>query len=171
LDKYNVKATFFVIGSLSKNNNVILKDIANRGHAIGIHTYSHDYKAVYKSADNFINEIRMTEVVLKQTIGEEFHTRLFRFPGGSFEGYKNQYRNLLEANGYVSIDWNAITGDGEYKSLPSQKLLDRLKATSEGKRQLVVLMHDSSGKQTTVEALPQIIEYLKSQGYEFGLLN
>jgi peptidoglycan/xylan/chitin deacetylase (PgdA/CDA1 family) len=171
LDEYNVKATFFIIGSLSKSNSAILKDIANRGHAIGIHTYSHNYNLIYKSTDNFTSELKMTEDVLKQTLGDDFHTRLFRFPGGSFEGYKKQYKDMLENFGYLSIDWNAVTGDGEHSGLPPQKLLDRLKATSEGKHQLVVLMHDSSGKQTTVDALPGIIEFLKSQGYEFAVLN
>lgn len=171
LQKYDVKATFFVIGSLSKSNSTVLKDIVNRGHVIGIHTYTHKYKVIYKSAENFTNEIRMTEAVFKQTLGKEFHTRLFRFPGGSFEGYKKQYKDILKKNGYVSIDWNVVTGDAETTGLPPQKLLDRLKATSKGKLQLVVLMHDSSDKQTTVDALPGIIEYLKSQGYEFGVLN
>jgi peptidoglycan/xylan/chitin deacetylase (PgdA/CDA1 family) len=170
LKKYDIKATFFVLGSLSARNGELLKDIADSGHAIGIHTYSHNYKAVYESTGSFINEIKMTDTVLKQTLGSEFHTRLFRFPGGSFESYKSQYKDILNANGYVSIDWNVVNGDGEYSDLDPQNLLDRLKATSKGKRNLVVLMHDSSGKQTTVDVLPGAIEYLKSQGYEFAVL-
>lgn len=159
LKKYNVKATFFVVGSMAEKNSAILKDIADSGHAIGIHTYSHNYKTIYKSKGNFISEIKMTEAVLKKTLGEDFHTRLFRFPGGSFESYKKQYKEILASNGYVNVDWNVINGDGESSNLPPQKLLDRVKATSRGKRNIIILMHNSSSKQTTADALPSTIEY------------
>jgi len=170
LKKYNIRATFFVLGSLCKKNAAIIREMADDGHAIGIHTYSHNYKTVYKSAENFINEIKMTEAVLKQILGEKFNGRLFRFPGGSFESYKKQYKKLLYEAGMVSIDWNVITGDAEASNLPPEKLLDRLKSTSKGKNNIIVLMHDSSNKQTTADVLPEAIEYLKSQGYEFALL-
>lgn len=171
LDKYNVKATFFVVGLFAKSNSAVLKDIVSRGHAIGIHTYSHNYQNIYKNTDNFISEISTTENILKVYLGKDFHTRLFRFPGGSFEVYKKQYKDILKRNGYVSVDWNVITGDGESSDLSPQQLFDRLKTTSKSKHQLIILMHDSSSKQTTVDVLPDIIEYLISQEYEFAVLN
>jgi peptidoglycan/xylan/chitin deacetylase (PgdA/CDA1 family) len=95
---------------------------------------------------------------------------LFRFPGGSFEDYKKQYIAILSENGYISIDWNVVTGDGQFSDYTPKELLDNVKYTSRRKQNLVVLMHDSSNKQATVDALPRVIEYLKSNGYTFALL-
>jgi len=108
--------------------------------------------------------------VLRQNLGDEFSTRLFRFPGGSFEDYKTQFVKALNDKGYVSVDWNAVTGDAESKNPTHEMLLERLKNTVENKNKIVVLMHDSAAKQVTAEALPDIIEYLISQGYRFAVL-
>lgn len=170
LDRYDVKATFFVLGNLCANNSDIIYEIVNRGHAIGIHTYSHNYELVYANADNFIKELRDTDTVLKKILGEKFQTRLFRFPGGSFLDKAEPYKEVLKDEGYVYIDWNSLTGDGEALNVAPEKLLERLKDTVNNKQHLVVLMHDSSSKQTTVQALPHVIDYLKSQGYEFAIL-
>ena len=64
-----------------------------------------------------------------------------------------------------------MNGDAETLDYQSpQKLLSRVKETTGSKSGLIVLMHDAPGKETTVEALPSIIEYLRSKGYEFELL-
>lgn len=170
LDDYNIKATFFVLGNLCDKNGSVLKDIAVRGHAIGIHSYSHNTKELFKNKDNFINEVKMTEDVLKRNIGEKFETRLFRFPGGSFEDYKKQYMDILSDEDYVSVDWNVLTGDGEFLHPTPEMLLERLKATLMDKNNIIILMHDSATKQATAEVLPEAIEYLKSIGYEFAVL-
>lgn len=170
LQNYNLKATFFVLGNMCEKNSSILNDINNNGHAIGIHSYSHNFNKLYKDEDSFINEVKLTENILKQILGNEFSTRLFRFPGGSFENYKNQYMNSLNELGYVSVDWNAVTGDTEFVNPTPDELLERLKATIKNKNNVVVLMHDSDTKQTTVDVLPGVIEHLKSEGYEFAIL-
>jgi len=170
LDDYNIKATFFVVGNLCDKNGSVLKDIAVRGHAIGIHSYSHNTKELFQNQDNFINEVKMTEDALKQNIGEKFETRLFRFPGGSFEDYKKQYMGILNDEGYISVDWNVVTGDGEFLHPTSEMLLERLEATSMDKNNIIILMHDSTTKQPTAEVLPKAIEYLKTKGYEFAVL-
>lgn len=170
LDEYNIKATFFVLGSMCERNDVELNDIYKKGHSIGIHSYTHDFNHLYKNEENFLNELKMTQNVLKQKLGEEFNTRLFRFPGGSFEGYKSQYMDALNEAGYVSIDWNAVTGDTEMLNPTPEKLLNRLKLTTKNKNNIVVLMHDSATKQVMAETLPDVIEYLKSDGYEFAIL-
>jgi Predicted xylanase/chitin deacetylase len=170
LNKYNVKATFFVLGSLCAKNSSTLKKIEESGNAIGIHTYSHIYQKIYGSVDDFIGEVEKTDNVLKQILGSQFHTRLFRFPGGSSGKAMEPFKKVLINKGYTYIDWNALTGDGESSNYTTQQLVERLKATSKNKNHLVVLMHDSESKLTTLQALPQIIEYLKSKGYEFATL-
>lgn len=170
LDRYHIKATFFVLGGMSEKNGIVLNDIRNRGHSIGIHSYSHNYSKVYKNKDSFVNELKMTENVLKQNLGQDFSTRLFRFPGGSFEDYKKQYIKVLNENGYVSVDWNAVTGDAEFLNPTPEMLLKRLKATVKNKKNIVLLMHDSATKQASAQVLPDVIEYLKAEGYEFAVL-
>ncbi|WP_411682848.1 hypothetical protein [Clostridium thailandense] len=63
-----------------------------------------------------------------------------------------------------------MNGDAEGQNIPVDKLIENVKETSKGKNKIVILMHDISTKQTTVQALPQIIEYLKTQGYSFKIL-
>ncbi len=170
LKEYNVKATFFVLGNMCEKNGSILKDLKENGHSIGIHSYSHELNKLLKSKDDFINEIKRTEDIIKNNLGEDFSTRLFRFPGGSFEVYKQQYMNDLHVAGYVSVDWNALTGDTEYKKPEPEILMERLKATTKNKDRVIVLMHDAFSKEVTAEILPEVIEYLKFEGYEFAVL-
>ena len=170
LEKYDVHATFFVLGNMCKKNGYLLNELRDRGHSIGVHSYSHELNKLLKDKDSFLNEVKMTEDVIKENLGEDFTTRLFRFPGGSFETYKQQYLNDLHDAGYVSVDWNALTGDSEYKNPKGEILLERFKATTLNKDRLIILMHDSESKEISEDILPDIIEYLKFEGYEFAVL-
>lgn len=170
LKKYNVKATFFVIGNAAESNSELVKRTHVEGHAIGNHSYSHNYKYLYSNVDNFMTDIRKNEQVLKNILGPNFKTNLVRFPGGSFGEKKNPFKIALEKQGYNYIDWNALNGDAEGHHIPKDRLVQRLKTTSGGKSELIILMHDLGTKQTTVDALPEIIEYLRNEGYEFHTL-
>ncbi len=70
----------------------------------------------------------------------------------------------------ASIDWNAINADAEGKKKTANELVEYAIKTSEGKEMVVLLMHDTYGKEETVKALPKIIEYYKNNGYEFKVL-
>ncbi len=170
LQKYNVYATFFVLGNMCEKNGHVLKQVKEQGHSIGIHSYTHELNKFLKSRDSFINEIKMTENAIKENLGEDFTTRLFRFPGGSFETYKRKYLNDLHDLGYVSVDWNALTSDSEYVNPKPEMLMERLKATIVNKDRIIILMHDSDTKEVSAEILPEIIEFLQSEGYEFATL-
>ncbi|MDD3839835.1 MAG: polysaccharide deacetylase [Clostridia bacterium] len=170
LDEYDIKATFFVVGCQAGKNNYLIKEIDNRGHAIGNHTYSHDYNKLYSDREYFTQELKKTEKILKSILGEQYNTRLFRFPGGSFEKYKQPFKQVLNEYGYTYIDWNALSGDGEGHDIPPDRLISKLKDTASGKDNIIVLMHDSATKKTTLDALPEIIKFLKSKGYNFKIL-
>ncbi len=170
LGEYKIKATFFVLGCMCTKNPDVLRDIYSRGHSIGNHSYTHNFKELYKNEENFLSELKATENVIKQILGDEYSTRLFRFPGGSFESYKRCYMDVLNEEGYVSVDWNAVTGDAEVVSPTFEKILERMKATVKDKSNVILLMHDSATKQVTAEALPYIIEFLKSEGFEFAII-
>lgn len=170
LERYNIYATFFVLGNMCEKNGYMLNKIRDRGHSIGVHSYTHENNKFLKSRESFISEIKMSEDAIKKWLGDDFTTRLFRFPGGGFEPYKKQYMSDLHDLGYVSVDWNALTGDSEYVNPEAGKLMDRLKATIINKDRIIVLMHDSDAKQVSAEILPDVIEHLKAEGYEFAVL-
>lgn len=77
----------------------------------------------------------------------------------------------MESSGYESIDWNCLNGDAEALNIPPDKLLAKVKATYNNQKNLIILMHDAPSKETTVQALPQIIQFLQSQGYSFKTFN
>ncbi|WP_159436071.1 polysaccharide deacetylase family protein [Anaerosalibacter sp. Marseille-P3206] len=170
LDEYDIKATFYVIGYLAERNPELIIREYESGHSIGNHTYSHNYKYVYKNVKSFLAELDKNEKALKNILGNDFHTSTVRFPGGSFGDKRKPYRNALKDKDITYVDWNALNGDAEGHNIPKAKLVKRLKETSKGKDKLIILMHDAGAKKTTVEALPEIIEYLISQGYEFKVI-
>ena len=179
LDKYNVKGTFFVLGTSLKDNTQaqeILKTIAGSGHAIANHTYSHDYKYLYPNrvmnVENITNDIEKNNALLKEILGKDFDTKTIRFPGGywSWKGRQPMKDKMIE-KGYCNIDWNALNGDAEGKKKDATGLFEKLKSSVEelgpNADSVVILMHDTYGKEETVKALPQIIEYLQGKGFEF----
>ena len=179
LDRYNVKATFFILGKSIEGNEEaknILKETAKRGHAIANHTYSHDYSYLYPNrtmnVDNIVSDIEKNNSIMKEVLGEDFSTRVIRFPGGywSWEG-RTAMKEAMEQNGYYNVDWNALNKDAEGKPKNADELLQSTKETVEALGpevdSIVLLMHDTYGKEETVKALPQIIEYLQEKEFEF----
>ncbi|MGG7076311.1 polysaccharide deacetylase family protein [Clostridium sardiniense] len=181
LDKYNVKGTFFVMGksieAKPEVTNDILKRIASDGHAIANHSYSHDYSYLYPNrvinSDRFMEEYNKTNKLLQGVLGKDFSTRVVRFPGGywSWNG-REEARPVLDKNGVNIVDWNALNGDAENggKNTPEQLVQNTKKsveALGPNADSVVFLMHDTYGKENTVKALPEIIEYFKDKGYEF----
>ncbi|MCM0647545.1 polysaccharide deacetylase [Clostridium swellfunianum] len=170
LKEKKVKATFFVVGKMAENEKDLLIREKNEGHAIANHSYSHDYKHLYSNPKNFVDDINTADAAIKNILGEH-ESKLMRFPGGSFGKQRENYRQAVTEAGYHYIDWNALNGDAEGKgNWPAEKLVQNIKTTSAGKNRLVILMHDAPLKQTTVQALPEIIDYLKTQGYTFKTL-
>jgi len=169
LKKYDVKATFFVIGKGIENNKDLLLREKQEGHAIANHTYCHDYKYLYSSTASFLQDLAKNDSLIRSVVGD-FNNKLIRFPGGSSSNSKSAHRQAVTEAGYHYVDWNCLNGDAEALNVPVEKLVEKVKETSQGKNRLVILMHDAGGKETTVQALPQIIEYLKAQGYNFKTL-
>jgi len=168
LDNYDIKATFFVIGSLAEVNQDVLKDVDMRGHIIGNHTYSHDYKLIYSSVDALMKDIDKADEVL-ESILPNYKRGLFRFPMGSFKKY--QFVEAVKNKGYKHYDWNALNGDAEALNVPANKLISNVKKTVCGKNKVIILMHDAQTKQTTADSLSRVIDYLLEEGYSFETLN
>lgn len=184
LKDYDVKATFCLIGrevNVSEGSKRLVKRIFEEGHALANHTYSHDLKNMYyenkTNVECFMEEVEETNTSIRNIIGQDFNTRVLRMPGGymSRKYYKDPNLAELDAKlkekGIYSIDWNAYDFDSEGKKKNAAELLEEVKKSVGTKEKVVLLMHDTYGKEETAKALPQIIEYLKSQGYEFKTMS
>ncbi|QYK69993.1 MULTISPECIES: polysaccharide deacetylase family protein [Paenibacillus] len=183
LKKQKVKATFFIVGKEANENEHtrnLIKRIVKEGHAIGNHTYSHNYKYLYPNrrvnTDHVMQEIEKNNQVLKSILGPEFSTRMIRFPGGHMtwnrrdpQGMAALDKVLLQKD-YHQVDWNVLTKDAEGKSKKAPALINQFIRSVKGREKAIILMHDTYGKEETAKALPQIIEFLKKQGYEFKVM-
>lgn len=171
LDHYQIKATFFVMGQSADTYPESLKEVYKRGHKIANHTYSHDYRYLYSNIDNLIADAIKCNETLKKILGDDFENHAFRFPGGCFGNAKRGMRKvLLEKLNFVSYNWNCLNGDAEGKIFSKEHLVKRFKETKGGQDKLIILMHDTDAKYTTPEALPEIIDILKAEGYSFAVL-
>lgn len=172
LKQENVKATFFVLGSRVEAKPDVVKRIYDEGHYIANHGYSHVYENIYASPQAVLDEYNRCNDAVKNAIGvPEYNSHLFRFPGGitggKYADIKSQANELLKQNNIVHVDWNALNGDAETNDLSIDFELARLQETTQNRNSVVILMHDAPAKKVTAEALPQIISYLREQGYEF----
>ena len=172
LERYGVKATFFVVGRTGQADQERMRRIVEGGHTLAMHSWSHDYKTVYASVEGFLEEFYQ----LYQWIYEDTGTypQLFRFPGGSINGYnRGVYQEIIgemTRRGFVYFDWNASAQDATVTPLaPSVIAAGCLKGV--GKELVVVLAHDSAPRGTTVDALPAVIEGYQAAGYTFSPLH
>ncbi len=166
LDEYDVTATFFVIGKEDEESMKRYKAIVDSGNSIGLHSYTHDYEQIYSSVDSFAADLqRISDVVYNAT---GVRSSLFRFPGGSSNSIAsdiNIFIEYLSQNGYTYFDWNSSSRDAASVMPAKEDIINTVVAEAEGRDNVVVLMHDSERKESTVEALPELIEKLKAMGF------
>lgn len=169
----NAKATFFVVGT---SKTEYLTQIDNLGHTVALHTNTHDW-GIYKSEEAFYSDLNAIRETVKKGIGKEVN--LIRFPGGSSnkksatfnKGIMTRLTKNISNKGFTYFDWNVDSGDAAAQNVPAQNIVANIINESRNKEELCILMHDTSSKNTTVEALPYIICYLRAQGYRFESLS
>ncbi len=171
LKQENIKATFFILGSRVEFYPEIVKRAYDEGHYIANHGYSHKYEYIYSSPYTVLEEFNKTEQLIKNALGDqEYSSHLFRFPGGSkggkYDNIKKEAINILRDNNILYLDWNALTGDSEGRKT-KEEMMQYLIDTIGQKKSVVILMHDAGDKKNTYEMLPEIIAYLRNQGYSF----
>ena len=167
LKKENVKATFFDVGQQIEQFPSLLKAEYDQGHAIGNHTYSHNYSALYKSPDTFLADVQKTDDLIFKIIG--IHPKIIRAPGGT-SCFNIAYYNLLDANDYMAYDWNLDTGDTDGK-FSVQQIVNNVDKQIGNKHKIILIMHDLPNKSSSANALPIIIAHLKEKGYTFDTLS
>lgn len=173
LDKYNIKATFFVIGcTITVDGEEYLKEMVKRGHTLGIHTFSHNYKNIYSSVDAYLEDFYKVYQLVYEVTG--VRVNIFRFPWGSYNGYSKNIKDELvaemERRGFTYYDWNVSADDSVGK--PSANQIKRnIFKDLERYNNPIILMHDASVNKLTAKTLPEIIEAIIDRGYEFDTVD
>lgn len=171
LRKYDVKATFFVTNQFPSYVHLV-EDIVNDGHAIGVHSLTHEW-SIYRSESSYLADFnKMHDIILERT---GVDTKIFRFPGGTNNtisrnyayGIMNRLVDTMTDKGYVYFDWNVDCGDtlGYSASRIANTTINQIS----GRKNSIVLMHDI--RYNTIEAISTIIEWGLDNGYSFRTLN
>ncbi len=174
LAKEKIKATFFVIGPSEPKTDERLFKIKSEGHSIGLHTMSHDYEKIYLSAESFLEDLFLEREWVYSVTGEE--PKIFRFPGGSnnYTAPKwlvDEVKEKTAEEGMIWYDWNADGKDSLGEILSPEEIAENvLSSEFIGSETVIVLLHDSSTRTTTPQALKILISEFREMGYEFGKL-
>ena len=178
LKEYGVNATFFVLGFSDDNEWKIdvLKRAVDEGNQIGLHGYSHDYAQIYKSVDAATNNFFSENQLLHDVLGID--AKIIRFPGGVGNTISKHYcenvmtdsAKILTDNGYIYFDWNVSSSDAGDALHSSEDIFKNVIEGVHPSWTNIVLMHDGGGHEATLEALPQIIEWLLNEGYELKVI-
>lgn len=171
LDQYNAHATFFVVAKNNEEYAEYLSDIVERGHTLALHSYSHNYNLIYRSVDAFLSDYEQVYDWVYEETG--YSPSLFRFPGGSSNGSSYVVNNIIKEmgrRGFTHYDWNVSSGDGSNLTT-TQNIIDNICSNVGNVDNPVVLMHDGSGKNATLAALPTVLKNLSEAGYEFRSLD
>lgn len=174
LKEEDVKATFFIINH-SDDLNYLIKREYDEGHAIGIHSYSHIYKTIYSSVDNYFKDFSLIQNKIFNITG--YKSNLVRFPGGTSNTISRRYSKgimtklikELENRNLYYFDWNISSGDATGKVSKNRiykNVVNNLRYTHN-----VILMHDFENNYATLNAIKDIIKYGKENGFTFKTLS
>jgi peptidoglycan/xylan/chitin deacetylase (PgdA/CDA1 family) len=160
LDKYHIKATFFMIGRQMEKYPDIVKDVVARGHVIGNHTYTHPHNIEADTSAQVIRELDKCEEIIEQMTGKRTH--LFRPPRGLVDG---TVLDVAQEEGYRTILWTVCADhhDAPTPTMMAERVLRHARPGA------IVLAHDGTvcTRIKDVEATPLIIEELLRRGYRF----
>lgn len=169
LEKYNVKATFFVVGN---NSNLAqrLKAIADGGHSIGIHTMTHNFAQIYASEEAFLQDLYGMQALIYEHTG--IRTTLMRFPGGTSntisanycKGIMTQLVKTVTDLGFQYFDWN-VDSDDAGRAKTAEQVYQNVVNGIGNMKVAYVLQHDS--KAYSVDAVEKIIQWGLANGYTF----
>lgn len=173
LKVYDVHATFFLIGgNITSEREALVQRMVKEGNTIGIHTYCHEAKEIYCSADAYMKDLEKTEERIYEVTGEK--PTLCRFPWGSANNYLKKIEDdlipRLESAGYYYCDWN-VSAEDSVGTPTKYSIIKNIKKDYSRYEKPVILMHDSATSSLTAEMLPDIIVMLKDSGYQFDTLD
>lgn len=172
LNKYHIKATFFVVGRRAAQSDIVTR-IAEEGHSIGIHCYSHGLDKIYLSEEAYFEDLIHAQQVIYEKTG--FYTNLLRFPGGSYSarslfkqtpGGQEEIESRLADMGFRYYDWNV---QPEHPSERTDYTYEAFKNLIPEYPVSICLQHDTCGYSVT--ALDEMIQWGLKHGYTFRALD
>lgn len=172
LAEENVKATFFVIGQTGEEDLARMRRIAEQGHTLAMHSYSHVYNDIYESVEAYLTDMNELFQLIKETTGVT--PSCFRFPGGSVNSYNmSVYKEIMAEmlrRGFVPFDWNVSSCDATGEEFTPDQLAQNVLQGIDGCRRGIILMHDAAQKESTAQAVRQIIVGLREKGFSMEAL-
>lgn len=172
LDRYHVKATFFLVGKTDSQDLKAMKAIVDRGHGIGVHSYTHNLPQIYANPAAFLDDFKKMHDLIQTTTGVD--TRIYRFAGGSVNSYNRTDAKAIitEMNrrGYLYYDWNVSSEDAVRGTSASQIYNNVIRGVHAHSHSMV-LCHNTSAKGKTLAEIPKILETLQKEGYVFKTLD
>ena len=163
LEKYNAKATFFVLAQEGYDEEY--QRIVNDGHTLGIHSYKHVYSDLYSGLEGFKEDVDAVYAFVEEKTGVK--PLFYRFPGGSsntiYKGEKDELFDYLAEKDLTYYDWNVTSNDATYGGLSKSQIANNVLKGIEGKHDAVILMHDANDKHSSIEALEIILESLQTR--------
>jgi len=170
LDSYGIRATFFVVGTEIEKHPEVLRDTAERGHAIGNHTYNHRYQGISSGKNSLVESIRKNEELIFRITGKR--PQMVRDPGGAVRKSGSAQKFLAE-QGYRIVDWNVESYDSRKPYLTAPEIIEKIRQQSLKEDlwpEMIIIMHDGKGHMATARALPTVIDMLQNQGFQFETL-
>ena len=169
LDEYGVKATFFLCGTTDEAAYGIMRDIAERGHSIGLRNYSSSLEKIYHSVEDYLNDFKQIYDLVYETVG--VRAEIFRFPSGSVNSYNSGiYQELIAEmlrRNFVFFDWDVSGGGVSVGEQTAEQISASVISEMAGRDRATIMLRDTEGKTAVAGALPTIIEDLRSKGYSF----
>lgn len=161
LKKHGVKATFFLVGNYFETQPELVKRMAEEGHTIGNHTYSHPDMSKIGDIQSFQTELQKNEALYRDILGSEM-PKLYRPPQGKF---CEENLKMAQQLGYSTVFWSLAYVDWYVDDQPTpeqafSKLLPRIHPGA------VVLLHSTSS--TNAEILDELLTKWEETGYSFG---
>ncbi len=164
LAEYDVKATFFVVGKEEERYQPLYKRIVEEGHTLAMHSYSHKYSEIYQSRESFVEDLTKLQEFLYDTTG--VWCRYCRFPGGSSNTVSSvdmhDLIDYLEEQDMSYFDWNVSSGDASSAYISPEAIVRNSTAKLQSFDEAIILLHDAADKDSTVEALPGLIERIQA---------
>ncbi|MDR0821321.1 MAG: polysaccharide deacetylase [Oscillospiraceae bacterium] len=171
LDKYNVKATFFVVPQDTDEDAELMKAIVGRGHTIGVHSLTHNYNTIYKDTESFLEDFNAAYEIIYRRTGVK--PVLFRFPGGSINDFNtttiDDIITEMTRRGFIYFDWNCQSNDSDGANWTS--MYYGVTSQIDVNKRSVVLFHDRNDCDNTVFVLEDIVLYfINNKDYVFSEL-
>ena len=166
LDRYNIKATFFLSPEDTEYDFRMMKLIVEKGHAIGIHTHTHVFYEIYSNVESYLDDFAQAYELVYRATGQR--CRFFRFPGGSVNSYnyliQDELIDEMSRRGFVYFDWNVDSMDAQGAS--PEKIMSNVLNQADNVSPAFILLHD--GMENTSLVLEDIIKALEADAKEYS---